>query len=116
MHPGCDQNQLEKFTFYTPEPLEQLRAEIPLDGLEVWYPTHGPELEAVYEAYAQRQGLLMSAGPDSHGPPGGLPIGYPAARWNCSPHGRALPISVSHSSPARTRTLPAWIAVTRSSP
>jgi predicted metal-dependent phosphoesterase TrpH len=79
-HPGRGRREPEEFTFYTPDLLDRVRAEIPLDGLEVWYPTHGPELEAVYEAYAQRRGLLMSAGSDSHGPPGRLPIGFPAAR------------------------------------
>lgn len=77
-HPGRGWREPEEFTFYTPELLDCVRAEIPLDGLEVWYPTHGSELEAVYEAYARRHELVMSAGSDSHGPPGRLPIGYPA--------------------------------------
>ncbi|WP_376796305.1 PHP domain-containing protein [Thermogemmatispora sp.] len=78
-HPGRGLREPAEFTFYTPQLLDRVRAEVAIDGLEVWYPAHGPELEATYEAYARRHGLLMSAGSDSHGPPGRLPIGYPAA-------------------------------------
>ncbi|GER83711.1 PHP-like protein [Thermogemmatispora aurantia] len=80
-HPGRGLREPAEFTFYSPELLDRVRAEVAFDGLEVYYPTHGPELEAIYEAYVRRHGLVMSAGSDSHGPPGRLPIGYPA--WRC---------------------------------
>ncbi|HTK09276.1 MAG TPA: PHP domain-containing protein, partial [Ktedonobacteraceae bacterium] len=50
----------------------------PLDGIEVYYPTHSPELVATYLAYAAQHNLLISAGSDSHGPPGRMPIKYRA--------------------------------------
>jgi predicted metal-dependent phosphoesterase TrpH len=75
-HPGRGQFEKEQFTFYTPDLLDQVRAEIPLDGIEVYYPTHPPELVAAYLAYAQQHDLLISAGSDSHGPPGRMPIKY----------------------------------------
>nr|BBH86538.1 PHP-like protein [Thermosporothrix sp. COM3] len=76
-HPGRGQQE-EGFTFYTPELLDQVRAEVPLDGIEVYYPTHSPELVATYLAYAQKHDLVVSAGSDSHGPPGRMPIKYRA--------------------------------------
>lgn len=77
-HPGRGKLEPEDFTFYTPHLLDQVRAEIPLDGIEVYYPTHSPELVETYLAYAQQNDLLISAGSDSHGPPGRLPIKYRA--------------------------------------
>ena len=77
-HPGRGLKQSEEFTFYTPDLLDEVRAEIPLDGIEVYYPTHTPELVETYLAYAQQHGLLVSAGSDSHGPPGRMPIKYRA--------------------------------------
>lgn len=77
-HPGRGQSQPREFTFYTPELLDQVRAEMPLDGIEVYHPSHTPELVASYLAYAQEHKLLISAGSDSHGPPGRLPIQHPA--------------------------------------
>ncbi len=73
-HPGRGQREPQEFTFYTPQLLDQVRAEIPLDGIEVYYPTHPPELVETYLAYAQQHDLLMGAGSDSHGPPGRTPI------------------------------------------
>lgn len=78
-HPGRGQQQPQEFTLYTPELLDQVRTEIPLDGIEVYYPTHTPEQVATYLAYAQQHDLLISAGSDSHGPPGRMPIKYRAA-------------------------------------
>lgn len=78
-HPGRGKVQPEEFTFYTPELLDQVRAEMPLDGIEVYYPTHSPELVETYLAYAKQHDLLISAGSDSHGPPGRMPIKYRAA-------------------------------------
>ncbi|QBD74880.1 PHP domain-containing protein [Ktedonosporobacter rubrisoli] len=77
-HPGRGLQEPQEFTYYTPELLDQVRAEIPLDGIEVYYPTHTPELIETYLAYAQQHNLLVSAGSDSHGPPGRMPIKYPA--------------------------------------
>jgi 3',5'-nucleoside bisphosphate phosphatase len=77
-HPGRGKLEPQEFTFYSPHLLDQVRAEIPLDGIEVYYPTHSAELVETYLAYAQEHGLLMSAGSDSHGPPGRMPIKYRA--------------------------------------
>ena len=77
-HPGRGLREPQEFTYYTPELLDQVRAEIPLDGIEVYYPTHPPELVETYLAYAEQHNLLISAGSDSHGPPGRMPIKYPA--------------------------------------
>lgn len=77
-HPGRGKQEPEDFTFYTPDVLDQVRAEMPLDGIEVYYPTHSPELVETYLAYAQKHDLLISAGSDSHGPPGRMPIKYRA--------------------------------------
>jgi len=48
--------------------LDQLRAEVPIDGFEVYYPKHSPEQIAQYRAYAEQHDLLTSAGSDSHTP------------------------------------------------
>ncbi|HLG63289.1 MAG TPA: PHP domain-containing protein [Ktedonosporobacter sp.] len=77
-HPGRGLREPQEFTYYTPELLDQVRAEIPLDGIEVYYPTHSPELVETYLTYAQQHNLLISAGSDSHGPPGRMPIKYRA--------------------------------------
>jgi hypothetical protein len=77
-HPGRGLREPQEFTCYTPELLDRVRAEVPLDGIEVYYPMHSPEQVETYLAYAQRHDLLISAGSDSHGPPGRLPIPYRA--------------------------------------
>jgi predicted metal-dependent phosphoesterase TrpH len=41
-HPGRGQREQGEFTFYTPHLLDQVRTEMPLDGIEVYYPTHPP--------------------------------------------------------------------------
>ena len=76
-HPGCGLREPQEFTFYTPELLDQVRAEIRLDGIEVYYLTHTPEFVEIYFAYAHRHDLLISAGSDFYGPPGRMPIKYP---------------------------------------
>jgi len=48
--------------------LDRLRAEVPIDGFEVYYPKHSPEQIAQYRAYAEQHDLLTSAGSDSHTP------------------------------------------------
>jgi predicted metal-dependent phosphoesterase TrpH len=77
-HPGRGVKEPKEFTNYTPELLDQVRAEIPLDGIEVYYPTHSLAQVETYLAYAKHHNLLVSAGSDSHGPPGRLPIAYHA--------------------------------------
>ncbi|HEU5383747.1 MAG TPA: PHP domain-containing protein [Ktedonobacteraceae bacterium] len=47
-HPGRGLRELQEFTDYTPKRLDQVRAEIPLDGIEVYYPTHSPEQVETY--------------------------------------------------------------------
>ncbi|GCF10970.1 PHP domain-containing protein [Dictyobacter arantiisoli] len=72
-HPGRDD-----ITRYSETMLDQLRQEVPLDGLEVYYPLHSEAQKALYLAYAQRHQLLISAGSDSHSNRR-LPIKYPAS-------------------------------------
>ena len=69
-HPGRRESG---FTFYAPDLLDQVRADIPLDGIEVYHPSHSPEITETYLAYARRHSLLMSAGSDSHSIPGRMP-------------------------------------------
>lgn len=57
--------------------LDSFRAEVPIDGIEAYYPRHTPEQTAFYEAYSKAQGWLISAGSDSHTPTK-PPIKYPA--------------------------------------
>lgn len=58
--------------------LDRLRAAVPVDGLEVYHPSHTPEQVTFFLDYARVHALLTSAGSDSHGPPGPLPIKYRA--------------------------------------
>ena len=63
-HPGRG----EGFTCYDAGLLDELRQEVPIDGLEVYYPAHAPEQVAMYLEYARTHQLLTSSGSDSHGP------------------------------------------------
>lgn len=63
-HPG---RREPGFTFYEPALLDQLRAEVPIDGIEVYHHTHSPEMTETYLNYARQHSLLMSTGSDSHG-------------------------------------------------
>ena len=63
-HPGRE----DGFVTYDVQLLDQFRQEVPIDGLEVYYPVHTPAQTAIYREYAQRHRLLTSAGSDSHGP------------------------------------------------
>lgn len=74
-HPG---HQEGGFVTYDDQMLDQLRQEIPIDGLEVYHPKHTPEQTEMYRAYARRLRLLISAGSDSHRPDK-PPIQYQAA-------------------------------------
>lgn len=77
-HPGRGLREPQEFTDYTPELLDRVCAEVQLDGIEVYYPTHTLEQVETYLAYALQHNLLISAGSDSHGPPGRMPIKYRA--------------------------------------
>ena len=73
-HPGRG----DGFVRLDAEQLDRLRETVPIDGLEARHPSHTPEQVEDFLAYADAHGLLVSAGSDSHGPPGILPIKYPA--------------------------------------
>ena len=74
-HPGRGEGEIHRYEL---DELNRLLDEIPLDGIEVYYPKHTAEQVADFEALATRRGLLVSAGSDSHGPNQRLPIRYPA--------------------------------------
>lgn len=61
-HPGRE----DGFISYDAQLLDQFREEVPIDGLEVYYPLHTSAQTALYQEYAQRHHLLISAGSDSH--------------------------------------------------
>jgi predicted metal-dependent phosphoesterase TrpH len=74
-HPGRGGGEISRFD---PDLLGALLDDLPLDGVEVHYPTHTPEQTAAYAALVAGRDLLTSAGSDSHGPRQRLPIAYPA--------------------------------------
>jgi len=74
-HPGRGGGEIYRFD---PPLIDEMLADVPLDGIEVYYPTHTNEQTAAYAALAWRRGLLVGAGSDSHGPQQRLPIAYPA--------------------------------------
>lgn len=74
-HPGRREGG---FTFYEPALLDQLRTEIPIDGIEVYHPYHKPAQVEEYLAYAQQHDLLQTTGSDSHYIPGRMPIKHRA--------------------------------------
>lgn len=74
-HPGRRESG---FTFYDPALLDQLRSEIPIDGIEIYHPYHNKEIIATYLAYVEKHNLLYSAGSDSHSTPGRMPIKHRA--------------------------------------
>jgi 3',5'-nucleoside bisphosphate phosphatase len=74
-HPGRGGDGGE-IPLYSPELVAELLRSVPLDGIEVYYPTHSEELTENYIKLAGDRGLLTSAGSDSHGPRGRLPIAY----------------------------------------
>jgi predicted metal-dependent phosphoesterase TrpH len=73
-HPGRG----DGFARVDAEQLDRLRTTVAIDGVEARHPTHTPEQVEDFLAYAHAHGLLVSAGSDSHGPPGTMPIAYPA--------------------------------------
>ncbi len=74
-HPG---RRDSGFTTFDLALLDAVRERFPLDGIEVRHPTHMAEQVTEFERYTQTHGWLKSAGSDSHGLPGSLPIAYPA--------------------------------------
>lgn len=74
-HPGRRDGE---FTYYDTSMLDQLRAEIPLDGIEVYHPYHNAEARQMYLEYVQKHHLLLSTGSDSHGVANRLPLKYKA--------------------------------------
>lgn len=75
-HPGRDGGEIHQYDLRL---LEALVADVPLDGIEVRYPTYSDEQVAAYSAFAHEHSLLVSAGSDSHGPQQRLPVAYPAS-------------------------------------
>ncbi len=69
-HPGRREHG---FTYYDPALLDRLRADIPIDGIEVYHPYHSQETIETYLAYVQKHDLLLSTGSDSHSIPGRMP-------------------------------------------
>lgn len=61
-HPG----RSDGFATFDVALLDQFRAEIPIDGIEVHYPRHTPEQVEMYQDYADQHRWLVSAGSDSH--------------------------------------------------
>ncbi|MBN2002829.1 MAG: PHP domain-containing protein [Anaerolineae bacterium] len=72
-HPGRG----DGFVNYDTQLIDQFRQEAPIDGLEVYYPLHTAPQTAMYQEYARRHHLLVSAGSDSHNQDK-LPIKYQA--------------------------------------
>ncbi len=63
-HPG----RADGFVCFDTQLLDELRHEVTLDGIEVYYPKHSAAQTAMFLNYAQHHGLLVSAGSDSHDP------------------------------------------------
>jgi len=74
-HPGRREGG---FTFYAPALLDQLRADVAIDGIEVYHPYHDAEIIEAYLEYVDKHNLLMSTGSDSHCMPGRMPMKYRA--------------------------------------
>lgn len=74
-HPGRGEGEIHRYEL---DELSAMLDDVPLDGIEVYYPKHTPEQVADFEGLAARRGLLVSAGSDSHGPDQRLPIRYEA--------------------------------------
>lgn len=74
-HPGRREGS---FTFYDTTLLDQVRAEIPIDGIEIYHPYHNNEIIETYLEYVRKHNLLFSAGSDAHCHPGRMPIKHRA--------------------------------------
>jgi predicted metal-dependent phosphoesterase TrpH len=75
-HPGRG----DGFARFDAEQLDQLRATIPIDGLEARHPSHTAERVEVFLEYAGAHRLLVSAGSDSHARQARCPSGIPPSR------------------------------------
>ncbi len=75
-HPGRGGGEIQE---YSPELVLELIGETALDGIEAYYPLHSDQQVAAYSQLAAKKGLVVSAGSDSHGPAGRLPVSYPAS-------------------------------------
>ena len=74
-HPG---RREQSFTFYDIDLLDELRAEIPIDGIEVYHPYHSPDIVKAYLEYVHKHHLLLSTGSDSHSIPGRMHVKHRA--------------------------------------
>jgi predicted metal-dependent phosphoesterase TrpH len=74
-HPGRGDGE---FTKYSTEMLDQLRADIPIDGIEVYHPYHNEQAREMYQEYVDKHNLLFSTGSDSHSVANRMPIKYRA--------------------------------------
>jgi predicted metal-dependent phosphoesterase TrpH len=74
-HPGRKEHG---FTFYDLALLDEVRVEVPLDGIEVYHPYNSPEMVGAYREYVHKHKLLLSTGSDSHCIPGRMPIKHRA--------------------------------------
>ncbi len=74
-HPGRGGGEIVR---YDPPLLEEMLETTPLDGIEVYYPSHTPGQTAAYLALAAGRDLLVGAGSDSHGPHQRVPVPYRA--------------------------------------
>lgn len=63
-HPGRG----DGFPNFDAPMLDDLRDDVPIDGIEAYYPMHTAEQTALYLDYAQKHHLVVSSGSDSHGP------------------------------------------------
>jgi 3',5'-nucleoside bisphosphate phosphatase len=75
-HPGRDSDGIQ---LHSPAVLAEILTEIPIDGAEVLYPLHTPQQVEEFSVFIAERDLLRSAGSDSHGPRGRLPIPYPSS-------------------------------------
>jgi len=74
-HPG---RRERNFTYYDTALLDQLRADVPIDGIEIYHPYHAPDTIEAYLAYVRKHDLLLSTGSDSHSMPSRMPIKHRA--------------------------------------
>jgi predicted metal-dependent phosphoesterase TrpH len=63
-HPG----RADSVGALSPDDLDRMLAEVPIDGLEAHYRSHTDEQTALYRRLAEEKGLLIAAGSDSHAP------------------------------------------------
>ncbi len=61
-HPG----RTDGFVTFDSDKLNLFRQEVPIDGLEAYYPAHTDNQTEMFQDYAKHHDLLMSAGSDSH--------------------------------------------------